>query len=407
MVNQPTVPRQRRAGDRSAAPPATVLSMGMGVDSVAIAARWLREPDSRDFDLADLILLTAMTGNEYAATAELMRRHLLPELAAARVRYVQVARAGQSSKDGIVVLDDTRTPTRMHMRGPWSLSDELEATGTVPQIVSGRRLCSYRAKGEVLDAWIAAELHHQPYVHCIGFAAEETKRVARDSSYTTLSRTARYPLVEWGWDRRACEGYLLRIYGTRWPRSCCGYCPFQIGDLGGLVARWRREPALATQALRLEYAALALNPRSALFGGRTAHDLAAAHGLHEALARQEAYLAAASWGLYRVRRIYHPRKGDPTAKGPGWRSVACEGTGDRDTIRAQVLALPGAVVDEHGIARQWRRHATAPYPAGEEMIVAAPDHVGDKQRPGFEAAWARLRYQQPTLFGHHLAGSTL
>lgn len=377
-----------------------VLSCGMGVDSAAILARWLHEPDSRNFDLADLIVLTAMTGNEYAATAELMQQHLLPELREARVRYVQLARGGQSVDTGIVVLDDSRSPTRMHMRGPWSLSDELERTGTVPQIVSGRRLCSYRSKGEVLDRWIARELAGQPYTHVIGFAAEEGRRVARDSSYTTHARDPQYPLIAWNWDRGACEEYLWRRYRTTWSRSCCGFCPFQAGpDIDSLIERWTREPDLAAQALRLEHTALTLNPRSALFGKRTAYDLAVHHGLTAALALFDEFLASTRWAVYDVRRVYPAKSGDPAAKGPGWRAVTCLATGRRDEIRDRVLALPGAGIGEHGIARTWLLRAGPPYPAGEHMIVAGPAGVEDKQRPGFAALWARVvQHPQLSLF---------
>ena len=44
----------------------------MGVDSVAILTRWIHEPACRDFDLADLVVLTAMTGDEFDATRALM-----------------------------------------------------------------------------------------------------------------------------------------------------------------------------------------------------------------------------------------------------------------------------------------------------------------------------------------------
>jgi hypothetical protein len=66
-----------------------VLSAGMGVESTAIVVRWLLEPGSRDFNLDNLILVTAMTGNEYHETARLMQTHVLPLLADHHVRYVR------------------------------------------------------------------------------------------------------------------------------------------------------------------------------------------------------------------------------------------------------------------------------------------------------------------------------
>ncbi len=36
-----------------------VLSYGMGADSTAILLRWIEEPGCRDFDLSDLVVVTA------------------------------------------------------------------------------------------------------------------------------------------------------------------------------------------------------------------------------------------------------------------------------------------------------------------------------------------------------------
>lgn len=49
-----------------------VACIGMGVDSIGILTRWIHEPHTRDFDLDNLICLTAMTGDEYASTRRLM-----------------------------------------------------------------------------------------------------------------------------------------------------------------------------------------------------------------------------------------------------------------------------------------------------------------------------------------------
>jgi hypothetical protein len=88
-----------------------VLSYGLGVDSTALLLRWLDEPDSRDFDLADLLVVIAMTGDEWPQTVELVERHVLPRLCEAGVTYVQLARAGAKQKDGIAILDETANPS--------------------------------------------------------------------------------------------------------------------------------------------------------------------------------------------------------------------------------------------------------------------------------------------------------
>ena len=53
-----------------------VLSYGLGVDSTSILLRWLEEPETRNFDLADLIVLTAQTGDEYAETGRDVEAHI-------------------------------------------------------------------------------------------------------------------------------------------------------------------------------------------------------------------------------------------------------------------------------------------------------------------------------------------
>ncbi|GAA3148438.1 hypothetical protein GCM10020255_027350 [Rhodococcus baikonurensis] len=93
--------------------PTVVLSYGLGEDSTAILLRWIKDPTSRDFDLSDLVVITAMTGNEWESTRTAVETHVLPRLAAAGIRYIQVGRARRhvtKAGDGVVVLDDSRTP---------------------------------------------------------------------------------------------------------------------------------------------------------------------------------------------------------------------------------------------------------------------------------------------------------
>src|SRR6185503_10299365 len=94
-----------------------IQSHGMGVESAAIFERWLADPSSRDFDLSDLIVITAQTGDEHDDTIRLMEQYQLPRMRAAGVRFVEVARAGHLESDGIVVLQDTREPVKLHQQG--------------------------------------------------------------------------------------------------------------------------------------------------------------------------------------------------------------------------------------------------------------------------------------------------
>jgi hypothetical protein len=57
-MSAPTIPRQRTSELLSRRH--VVLSLGMGVDSVALLVRWIDHPSTRNFDLADLILVIAL-----------------------------------------------------------------------------------------------------------------------------------------------------------------------------------------------------------------------------------------------------------------------------------------------------------------------------------------------------------
>jgi hypothetical protein len=141
-----------------------------------------------------------MTGDEWPVTGRLVAEHILPLLRAHRIRWVQLAHAGAAQGDGITILDDSRAPREVHLGGAYWLSDEMLAAGTVPQ-VAGSRKCSAKAKGWVLDQFLAAEMAGHPYLHVMGFEAGETGRARRDADYDTAQRAGSYPLISWGWDQ--------------------------------------------------------------------------------------------------------------------------------------------------------------------------------------------------------------
>lgn len=175
--------------------PRVVLSYGLGVDSTAVLLRWIAEPVTRPCDLSGLLVITAMTGDEWPVTGELVEEHVLPLLREHSIRYAQVARAGASQADGVAVLDDSRRPERVHLAGAYRLADEMRVAGTVPQ-TGGARLCSVKAKGWPLDRFIAAATGGEPYVQVIGFEAGEGRRAARDAACGTSARRPVYALIE-------------------------------------------------------------------------------------------------------------------------------------------------------------------------------------------------------------------
>ena len=80
------------AGEQFAAPK-MCLSYGMGADSTALLLRWITEPATRDFDLDELIVLTAMTGSEWESTLRDVEDVVLPLLAAHGIRFIQIGRS--------------------------------------------------------------------------------------------------------------------------------------------------------------------------------------------------------------------------------------------------------------------------------------------------------------------------
>lgn len=400
------------------------LNLGMGLDSVCILTRWIREPRTRDFDLNRLTVVTAMTGDEYAAAENAMTRFVLPLLREHGIRYVQIGRAGQSDADGYLVLDDSRNPRQMHMAGPWRLSTELTAAGTIPT-TAGPRWCSARAKGIPLDLFAVREyavphtpdcppscrLAHQQPFHCaVGFAAEEPSRAADDrasSARRTPARLPFYPLLEqWGWDRQDCADYLTRTFGIQWPRSCCIGCPYAGGSRrknAEVAARWAAEPDAGAQAIALEYASLALHPQMKLFKTVSAAEVARQHHLTAVIDRADELLSRQSWALYQVRRVIR-RAGDalvddhtialgpdPSAKGHHWRSVRALARGtarDMQTLVRQTSLGGRCEVGADGIQRRWKHQRDDQhFPDLEEHYVAAPAGVHDKQRGRFEQVW--------------------
>ena len=330
---------------------------------------------------------------------------MLPRLSAAGIRYVQVCRGGPREVDGVVVLADTDSPERLVRTGPWTLANELVTAGTVPQVATGRRLCTHKHKGWVLDRAIADITKCGAYRHVIGFNADEERRAEWDGNYTSATRFAEYPLIEWGWGRSKLEAWLEGLLGERWPKSCCGFCPFAAcaGGRAEHLARWVEEPERGVEALLIEHTSLALNPHMSLYGSRRAVDLARGEGLDEVVGRFESAVANSEHALYRVRRVWSAKRDrrsglvDESRKGVGWRSVEVIATGTLDDMVARIGAEAGGIAAEvdDKFHRVWRRRASPDrWPTAEEVLVVAPSGVAEKKRPGFEALWAQTVYHE-------------
>jgi hypothetical protein len=373
-----------------------ILSYGLGVDSTAILLRWIVDPTSRDFDLADLTVVTAMTGDEWEQTGADVEAHVLPLMREHGIRYVQVGRNGRSvAQDGIATLDDSTQPERVHLRGVYRLSDEMREAGTIPQ-TGGARLCSVHAKGDVLDPTIEQLTAGRPFRHVIGFEAGEPRRAAKDATYNTATRTGEYPLIEWGWDRARCIEFIREVTGIEWQKSACTYCPFALAHKAGLAAtltRYAETPDAGADTLVMEHIALALNPAQGLIGGKRAIDAVRQAGHVEVLAEFQSRLDASEHAVYEVRRVLRAKAGDPTRMSNASRSVRRLSTGTRADALAELDALAAAhgwtvETGADGITRAWIETRGPVFPTREAFLVVAPATVHDKEQPNFEAWWA-------------------
>lgn len=387
-----------------------VLSYGLGVDSTALLLRWIEEPASRDFDLFRLLVVTAMTGDEWPRTAELVEEHILPRLRGAGIFYAQVARRGPSNTEGAAVLEAGDSPLEFHVKGAYTLHQELTAAGSVPQ-TTGRRLCSLKFKGWPIDTYLhhhapEATRHafgyetgearraercagHMPGRLIFGFEAGEHRRARRAADFDGPARAAEFPLIEWGWDRAECQRYIHRVTGVPdWPKSACVYCPFALTSKAGrerTLQRYAEAPESAVKTLLLEWRALCLNPRAGLIAGDRFVELIAERR-PDIAARFEQELASEPHALYEVKRLWRPRREDPEKVANANRDLQVLATGSREECRSRLHDL-GRVSCDDGIERVFRVQRRETLPAREQFLVAGPAGARSKALPSFDSWW--------------------
>jgi hypothetical protein len=387
-----------------------ILSYGMGVESTAILLNWLENPSSRTYkvyqaqegvddptftlvgegamDLRDLVVLTAMTGDEFPDIKRLVERHILPRLKQHGVRYVQIAR--KSAQEKLIVLDDSRAPKRLFLEGAYKLSDELLQSATVPQMRPNNRRCSIHAKGWPLDAWIKGYVGANPFVQAVGFNSMELKRATRDQSYSAPGsrwgpgqRTTIYPLIwDWRWNREACLDYIRQVTGEVWVKSACSYCPFASEE--SVIPRFNQYPEHAAFGMFIERVALSLNPRQPIYGDESLLNVVQRAGDRQAFKQFGKMLDQTPWAIYHVRRIFGP-KFPP-------RSVRVLASGKRKDMEASLASYGPVTADEYGIGRVWvsvKAEGNPTPPCLEELYVAAPHTMSDKEKKTFQNHWDR------------------
>ncbi|BCN86300.1 hypothetical protein [Prescottella equi] len=388
--------------DHSTPAPKVVLSYGLGEDSTAILLRWIEDPTSRDFDLSDLVVITAMTGDEWDSTRAAVEEHVLPRMTAAGIRYIQVGRGRRhvtTAGDGVTILDDSSSPSRLYIEGEYSLYREMTEAGTVPQS-GGARLCSVHAKGDALDPVIARITRGQSYRHVMGFEAGEQRRAVKDAMFNTDLRTGEYPLIDWGWTRDDAIAYTRSVTGTSVGKSACTFCPFTFANKQGradVFARYAADPTVGAKTLLMEHLSLALNPAQGLVGGRRLIDMLRDQKLDGVVDAFTAVLEDQEHAIYDVRRIPRPRKTDPTKLGNAARSIRVRGRGTRQGMQGILdrLAADGKakglvrpVVGEDGILRVYQHERGPAFPAIERYFVVAPALAAAKEHEKFDQWWS-------------------
>jgi hypothetical protein len=408
-----------------------ILSYGMGVESTAILLRYLEEPDTFEDDLSELIVIVAMTGDEWEDTRTDVERHILPRVREHNVRFVQVARAGASQKDGIIVLDDSRQPRKLFVEGAYKLSDELQSAGMVPAF-AGQHKCSLKYKAFVIESWLQQNVYPDGIRHTFGYNVDELGRVAKSDqaiariifgfnsnesarvlkglAYDRPYRIGHYPLVLWGWDRLDCFLYIKDATGVDWRKSACVYCPFAKVD-AGMIARQQQFPAQVAQAMILERLSLAMNPRGQLYNKQPLYQIVTANGNQAALELFQSRFQDQTWALYRVRRIYQPKaiyEGTKKQRRLVGHDANKKGIAQRCVERIAEFATSGHAVQhlqkiaeqdrlpvcvQHDLSYAIVSECATTYPTTEEYYVAAPALVQTKARNGvadFNNDWMAL-----------------
>lgn len=366
----------------------------MGVDSTACLLRLLFDPTSRDFDLADLTVICACTGDEWEQTHRHVEEHILPLLRERRIRFVQLSRGGYSQADGVAVLDDSREPRTSIRRGPWSLSADLARAGVVP-LVSGGRRCSQKAKAWPITTWLQREIGDAPHRVIFGFESGEQRRADEAVRYDSNGRESIFPLIAWGWDRQDCEHYIDAKLGIGWRKSACTQCPFALTNKRGRtegLARMEASPREGAAALLLERRAIALNPRAGLVAGERLAHLARAQRRQPLLDAFTALLARTEHAIYDVRR-FAPERGMVA------RSVKILDFGPAEAMHASLEAFAAArhVPVDHSddVPRAWMLRRGDARPWTEHFLVAGPAGAVAKERGGFAAGWAAATHDAP------------
>lgn len=254
--------------------PLTILSFGGGQDSSAILFRLMS--DRKEFDRlirGDLWIIMSDTGNEHPET------------------YVWVEKVRKICEKKKIDFSFLRARSQMHSRSWPSLTGQWIRNSNVGT-KSFRKSCTDKLKigpiYNLVDYIIQGKVSRKQglYEHLekfgkmrvmIGIAKGEESRVSKgDKDPIWMQKTIEkvYPLIEWGWDRKACQDFLgkVKLTGGEIPLpSNCMFCPFQ-SDIEVLWL-WKKYPDkflewVEIEAKKLQKWASMGAKNSAVFGSR-------------------------------------------------------------------------------------------------------------------------------------------
>jgi hypothetical protein len=132
-----------------------------------------------------------------------------------------------------------------------TLENECHVNGTLPSLAFGFKGCSVKWKRQPMDKAVR-EWTDKPVIRAIGIHAGESRR---GKIPDTEQFHFWFPLIEWGWDQKACEATIVRHGHSLPPKSACFFCP-------AMTKREVREQAASAPDLHARAVAMEQNARA-------------------------------------------------------------------------------------------------------------------------------------------------
>lgn len=209
-----------------------VQSYGMGVDSTAMLVGWHRlgvRPD---------LIVFSDPGSEKPET----------------YAYRAVVDAWLASV-GFPAITEVRYRVQRPRNGHYdTIEENCLVNQTLPGLAFGRKSCSMKWKGEVIDRHVRGS-----FADHVAAGGRVRRAIGYDAGPCDARRGGvetrgpwrwEYPLREWGWDRERCEREIAAAGLPVPSKSACFFCPST--KPAELIQLARRHPELARRAVMME-----------------------------------------------------------------------------------------------------------------------------------------------------------